>query len=68
MRSRTHWNVTSKASHGGVFVFFAIDSFWLFLLAIAIGTVVIAFAVVGLKRCAVRKRPVDIPEAVRVNA
>ncbi|MDJ0378873.1 fructose-specific PTS transporter subunit EIIC [Cryobacterium sp. PH31-L1] len=62
------WNITSKAPHGGVFVFFAIDNFWLFLLAIAIGTVVSAFAVVGLKRYAVRKRPVDAPEAVLVNA
>ncbi|TFD68707.1 PTS fructose transporter subunit IIABC [Cryobacterium ruanii] len=62
------WNVTSKAPHGGVFVFFAIDNFLLFLLAIVIGTVVSAFAVVGLKRYAVRKRPVDAPEAVLVNA
>ncbi|MBG6212803.1 MAG: fructose-specific PTS transporter subunit EIIC [Cryobacterium sp.] len=62
------WNITSKAPHGGVFVFFAIDNFWLFLLAIAIGTVVSAFAVVGLKRYAVRKRAVDAPEAVLVNA
>jgi len=62
------WNITSKAPHGGVFVFFAIDNFWLFLLAVAIGTVVSAFAVVGLKRYAVRKRPVDAPEAVVANA
>ncbi|WP_105035779.1 PTS fructose transporter subunit IIABC [Cryobacterium aureum] len=62
------WNITSKAPHGGAFVFFAIDNFWLFLLAIAIGTVVSAFTVVGLKRYAVRKRPVDAPEAVLVNA
>ncbi len=62
------WNITSKAPHGGVFVFFAIDNFWLFLLAVAIGTVVSAFAVVGLKRYAVRKRPVDAPKAVLVNA
>ncbi|SEN70960.1 PTS fructose transporter subunit IIABC [Cryobacterium luteum] len=62
------WNVTSQAPHGGVFVFFAIDNFWLFLLAIVIGTLVSAFAVVGLKRFAVRKRPVDAPEAALVNA
>lgn len=62
------WNITSKAPHGGVFVFFAIDNFWLFLLAIGIGTLVSAFAVVGLKRYAVRKRPVDAPEAVLINA
>ncbi|MDJ0349813.1 fructose-specific PTS transporter subunit EIIC [Cryobacterium sp. PH29-G1] len=62
------WNVTSKAPHGGVFVFFAIDNFWLFLLAVAIGTVVSAFAVVGLKRYAVRKSPVEAGEAALVNA
>lgn len=59
--------VTSKAPHGGVFVFFAIDNFWLWLLAIAAGTVVSAFAVVGLKRFAHRRgvSPVDetVPEA-----
>ncbi len=49
--------VTSKAPHGGVFVFFAIDSFWLWLLAIAVGTVVSAVSVVLLKRFA-RRRPV----------
>ncbi len=50
--------VTSKAPHGGVFVFFAIDNFWLWLVAIAAGTVVAAFAVVGLKRFA-HRRPVE---------
>ncbi|TFB71350.1 PTS lactose transporter subunit IIC [Cryobacterium glaciale] len=62
------WNITSKAPHGGMFVFFAIDNFLLFVLAIVIGTLVSAFAVVGLKRYAVRKRPVDAPEAALVNA
>ncbi len=62
------WGVTSKAPHGGVFVFFAIDNFWLFLLAVAIGTVVSAFAVVGLKRYAVRKRPAKPAAAHLVNA
>ena len=61
------WNITSKAPHGGVFVFFAIDNFWLFLLAIVIGTLVSAFAVVALKRFAVRNRRVDAPEAALVN-
>jgi len=59
--------VTAKAPHGGVFVFFAIDSFWLWLVAIAAGTVVSAFSVVALKRFAHRRgvSPVDetVPEA-----
>lgn len=50
--------VTSKAPHGGIFVFFAIDNFWLWLIAIAAGTVVSAFTVVALKRFA-RRGPAD---------
>ncbi|MBH0084106.1 fructose-specific PTS transporter subunit EIIC [Salinibacterium sp. SWN167] len=42
--------VTSQAPHGGVFVFFAINPFPMFLLAIAAGTVVTALIVVALKR------------------
>ncbi|MFC5929695.1 PTS fructose transporter subunit IIABC [Cryobacterium melibiosiphilum] len=53
------WGVTSKAPHGGVFVFFAIDNFLLFVLSIVIGTVISAFAVVALKRYVVRKPKVD---------
>ncbi|RLK49384.1 PTS fructose transporter subunit IIABC [Microbacterium telephonicum] len=64
--------VNSKAPHGGVFVFFAIDNFWLWLIAIAAGTVVSAFSVVLLKRFARRRgdasdiaRPEGVsPEAV----
>ena len=50
--------VTSKAPHGGVFVFFAIDNFWLWILSIAVGTVVSAVLVVLLKRFA-HRRPAD---------
>jgi len=63
--------VTAKAPHGGVFVFFAIDNFWLWLIAIAAGTVVAAFSVVALKRFAHRRgaEPVTsgadgVPQAV----
>ncbi|MET1065568.1 MAG: fructose-specific PTS transporter subunit EIIC [Arthrobacter sp.] len=59
--------VGSKAPHGGIFVFFAIDNFLMFVVAIAAGTVVSAFAIVALKRWAVRK-PVDTVEAVPVAA
>ncbi|MFJ5956166.1 fructose-specific PTS transporter subunit EIIC [Paenarthrobacter sp. NPDC092416] len=58
--------VTSKAPHGGAFVFFAIDNFWLFLLSIAVGVVITALLVIALKRWAVRK-PVEA-EAVPVAA
>ncbi|MCY7288363.1 MAG: fructose-specific PTS transporter subunit EIIC, partial [Cryobacterium sp.] len=64
------WGVTSKAPHGGMFVFFAIDSFALFALAIAIGTVVTALLVIVLKRYA-RKTPLvtaDAAAPVLVNA
>jgi len=62
------FGVTSRAPHGGVFVFFAIDNFWLWLLSIAVGTVVSAVAVVLLKRYA-RRRPLEVDApAVAVTA
>jgi PTS system fructose-specific IIC component len=51
------FGVTSRAPHGGVFVFFALDPFWAFLLSLAIGTVVSALVVVALKKWA-RRSPV----------
>ncbi|MGO4784293.1 PTS fructose transporter subunit IIABC [Cryobacterium sp. W22_MBD10_FK3] len=50
------WGVTSKAPHGGIFVFFAIENVLGFILAIVIGTVISAVAVIVLKRY-VRKTP-----------
>ena len=58
--------VTSKAPHGGLFVFFAIDNFLLFFLSIAVGVVITALLVIALKRWAVRK-PVEA-EAVPATA
>jgi len=39
----------SKAPHGGIFVFFAIDRFWAFLLSIVVGAIVGGLAVTVLK-------------------
>jgi len=39
----------SKAPHGGIFVFFAIDRFWAFALSVLVGSVVSALLVVLLK-------------------
>ncbi|GIT79607.1 PTS lactose transporter subunit IIC [Leifsonia sp. LS1] len=50
------FGVESRAPHGGVFVFFAIDPIWGFLLALAAGTVVTALVVVALKRFAAPRR------------
>ncbi|MET0736127.1 MAG: fructose-specific PTS transporter subunit EIIC [Microbacterium sp.] len=47
--------VESLAPHGGAFVFFAIDPFWGFLVAIAAGTVVTALLVIALKKWVGRK-------------
>ena len=47
--------VGSKAPHGGLFVFFAIDNFLMFVVSIAAGTVVTALSVIALKRWAVRR-------------
>jgi PTS system fructose-specific IIC component len=46
--------VTSQAPHGGIFVFFAINNFAMFVAAILAGVVVTALLVVALKRWAVR--------------
>jgi PTS system fructose-specific IIC component len=52
------WGVTSKAPHGGIFVFFAMENVLGFIAAIVIGTVISALAVIALKRY-VRKTPAD---------
>ncbi|MCI4656995.1 PTS fructose transporter subunit IIABC [Cryobacterium zhongshanensis] len=62
------WGVTSKAPHGGIFVFFAIDSFALFALAIAIGTVVAGLAVIALKRYTTKKVTTGVEAPVLVTA
>lgn len=43
-------SVGSRAPHGGIFVFFAIDPAWAYVLAIAAGVVVSALAVIALKQ------------------
>ncbi|MBT2594090.1 fructose-specific PTS transporter subunit EIIC [Arthrobacter sp. ISL-72] len=58
--------VGSKAPHGGIFVFFAIDNFVMFVVSILVGTIVTALAVIALKRWAVRKS-VDTVEPVPVT-
>lgn len=53
--------VTLRAPHGGIFVFFAIGHLLWFVIAVAVGTVVSALAVITAKQFA--KRPVTTPEA-----
>ena len=52
--------VESRAPHGGFFVFFAIEPFWGFVVALAAGTVVTALIVVALKKWVA---PKEIAEA-----
>lgn len=52
------FGVTSFAPHGGIFVLFAIEPIWGFLVALVAGTIVTAFLLVVLKRYA-RKTPVE---------
>ncbi|TYL54199.1 PTS fructose transporter subunit IIABC [Agromyces mariniharenae] len=59
--------VTSQAPHGGIFVFFAIGNFGMFLVAILAGTIVMGFLVVALKRWA-RRAPVEVEERAAVPA
>ncbi|MFJ5861861.1 fructose-specific PTS transporter subunit EIIC [Pseudarthrobacter sp. NPDC092439] len=49
------FGVTSQAPHGGIFVFFAIESFLMFVVSIVAGTIVTALAVIALKRWAAPK-------------
>ncbi|GAA1224577.1 fructose-specific PTS transporter subunit EIIC [Rhodoglobus aureus] len=58
--------VTSQAPHGGIFVFFAINPFPMFLLAIAAGTLVTALIVVVLKRFTRRNAGIEVPDAAKV--
>jgi PTS system fructose-specific IIC component len=59
--------VSSLAPHGGVFVLFAINPWWGFVVAILAGTVVTALAVVALKRWVAPKELAQA-EAVPVAA
>lgn len=58
--------VGSKAPHGGLFVFFAIDNFLMFVISIIVGVVITALSVIALKRWAVKKT-VDTVEPVPVT-
>ena len=55
----------SRAPHGGVFVFFAMDNFLWFIVAIAVGAVVTCAGVLALKQMAANKKAI---EAVEVAA
>jgi PTS system fructose-specific IIC component len=59
------FNVTSKAPHGGIFVFFAIGNLLWAVVALAAGTVVAAVAVIAAKQFAKPKTDADsAPELV----
>ncbi|MGY3129124.1 PTS system fructose-specific IIC component [Agrococcus sp. UYP33] len=60
--------VTSQAPHGGFFVFFAIGNLLMFTIAIAVGTVITALAVIALKRWARRAPAVQEAEPALVAA
>ncbi|TQO19312.1 PTS system D-fructose-specific IIA component (F1P-forming) (Frc family) /PTS system D-fructose-specific IIB component (F1P-forming) (Frc family) /PTS system D-fructose-specific IIC component (F1P-forming) (Frc family) [Rhodoglobus vestalii] len=59
--------VTSQAPHGGFFVFFAINPFLMFVVAILAGMVVTALIVVALKRFTVRDNRTAVPETAKVS-
>ncbi|MFT8396577.1 fructose-specific PTS transporter subunit EIIC [Propionibacterium sp.] len=50
---------TSKAPHGGIFVFFAIGNLWAWVLSIVVGTVVAALVVTTLKGAAQKSKAHD---------
>ena len=49
----------SRAPHGGVFVFFAMDNFLWFIVAIAVGAVVTCAGVLALKQMAANKKAIE---------
>jgi PTS system fructose-specific IIC component len=59
--------VESLAPHGGIFVLFAINPIWGFLIALAAGTVVSAFAVIALKKW-IAPKELEQAEAVEMAA
>ncbi|UUT36362.1 fructose-specific PTS transporter subunit EIIC [Microbacterium elymi] len=62
------FDVASRAPHGGIFVFFAIDPIWGFVVALIAGTIVTALLLVALKRFVGRRvdavQPAAVPAAV----
>ncbi|MBB2769839.1 MULTISPECIES: fructose-specific PTS transporter subunit EIIC [Mycolicibacterium] len=58
------FDVTSKAPHGGIFVFFAIGNLAWFLVALAVGTAAGAGAVVAAKQFAKPETPADASPAL----
>ncbi len=56
--------VTSQAPHGGIFVFFAIGNVLMFILAVVVGTIISALAVIALKRYATSKKDTPVAEPV----
>jgi fructose PTS system EIIBC or EIIC component len=61
------FDVTLKAPHGGIFVFFAIGHLVWFIVALAVGTVVGAVAVVAAKQFFAERTPAE-PSAALANA
>ena len=56
-------HVGSRAPHGGVFVFFAIDNFPGFMISIIVGAIVTCAGVLALKQMAANKKAVEAPAA-----
>jgi len=53
------FDVASRAPHGGIFVFFAIDPIWGFIVALLAGTIVTALLLVALKKFVGRSAAVE---------
>ncbi|MGB3773277.1 MAG: fructose-specific PTS transporter subunit EIIC [Rhodococcus sp. (in: high G+C Gram-positive bacteria)] len=62
------FGTTLSAPHGGLLVFFAMNNFFLFLLALAIGTVISALLITSAKQFAGKKPAEIVDEPVAVAA
>ncbi|GGG08175.1 PTS lactose transporter subunit IIC [Rhodococcoides trifolii] len=62
------FGTTLSAPHGGLLVFFAMNNFFTFLAALAIGTVVSALLVTSIKQFAGKKDPALVEDKIAVAA
>jgi PTS system fructose-specific IIC component len=62
------FDVTSKAPHGGIFVFFAIGNLIWFVVAVLVGAVCSAVAVIAAKSAGRSLPPVDTTAALQPAA
>lgn len=62
------FGVELRAPHGGIFVFFAMNAWWWFLVALAAGTLLSAVCVIAAKQFGHTRAAVSAPDLEAVPA